>query len=242
SHTGSLLGRSDFFSLLDHFQYEVVYLMVKAVGFDRERQRQFIHDLTAIYLNDDYEAALHQFLAAEIEALPEGITVAGTKLAQISRYGNHYWQGAFQNLVQQCYDDDRNMTPRIIAHTPFLGYHHFVRIYKQKPKSRLTILMPPWMMNETEPMMGYKVELQPKLAVTIHPKTLCLEANWQCTGKDCALNHIFCGNSYFIDDTINTGSTSNKVSNFWLSEYGLRVPNDRIRVITDLRDKDSVSA
>lgn len=241
-HNSALLGKPEFHALVHNFPYEVVYLLVKAVAYDVETQRQFIEDLTNLYVQDDYEDDLKAFLKREIDKLPEGTTVKGTKLAQLSRYGSEYWQKAFRELVQRCVDDDEMAVPRIVAHTPFIAYHHFVNYYKETGTGQMSVIVPQWMLDKDNPLMGYRIVLPEQVEVELQEKSICLHGHWDCLGRDCARNQKFCRRSFFIDDTINTGSTKNKVENFWYSEYGVTVPDEKIRVITDLRPRENKEA
>lgn len=234
-HNEARLGPSEFHALVHNFPYEVVYLLVKAVAYDVETQRKFIEDLTKLYVQDDYEDDLRDFLKAEIDKLPEGTTVKGTKLAQLSRYGSEYWQKAFHQLVEKMVEDDELAVPRIVAHTPFIAYHHFVKYYKDYGRGQMSVIVPQWMLDKNNSLMGYRVVLPDPVEVELQEKSVCLHGHWDCLGRDCKLNQLYCRRSFFVDDTINTGTTKTKVENFWYSEYGVSVPDEKIRVITDLR-------
>ena len=238
SHNSARLGKADLLALVHNFTYEAVYLVVKAVAYDRDVQRQYIEDLTKLYSQRYQRDELRTFLRDQIDQLPDDTLVKGTKLAQISRYGSDYWQTAFHDLIEGCVAEDPEAIPRIVAHTPFLAYQHFVDIYKDHGSGQFSIIVPEWMIDKDNPYMGYRVTLCPEVEVLIQEKSICLHGNWDCFGADCTVETQLCKRSYFIDDTINTGRTSDKVTNFWSSEYGVQVPDEKIRVITDLRNRE----
>lgn len=237
SHNEAYLGPAEFHALVHNFPYEVVYLMVKAVAYTPQKQRQYIEDLTRIYMQDDYMEDLKAFLHKEIDLLPSGSRVQGTKLAQLSRYGAAYWQDKFRILIENAIKEDSLAVPRIVAHTPFIAYHHFIDLYKNKGNGQLSVIVPEWMIDKDNNLMGYSIDLHDGVHVLIQEKSRCLHGNWDCMGHACNLDERLCQRSYFIDDTINTGTTSKKVTNFWNSKYGSEVPLDRIKVITNLSDK-----
>ena len=167
--------------------------------------------------------------------LPNSIRVQGAKLSQISRAGSDYWQQAFRELAERCYDENSHSLPCIVAYAPMTAYHHFVAVFSQSPRKKLQLLVPEWMLDPDNERMGYEITLGTEPAVRPQIKHECLHGTWVCLKTGCPFQHRFCESAIFIDDTINTGATSNKLKSFWDSEYGLQVPNDRIRVITDLR-------
>ncbi len=235
SYREAKMRATEIASLIDRFTYEAMYLIVKIME-DREKKRDYIEKLTHIFIQPDYQVDdLKKYLYSLISTIPADAEVSGTKLAQLSRYGMENWQTAFRGLAEDCYRENPTALPCLIAHTTIMGFHHFVQIYSQVPQANIMLLVPEWMMDETEEMMGYGVELNPEPKAVLRIKDVCLVGKWACMGVNCRLGHRYCGNALFIDDTIHTGKTSKKISNFWSSEYGLKIEGDRIRVITDLR-------
>lgn len=236
AHHEARLGKSELAALVDRFVYETVYLVTKALAFAPERQRLYLENLTQFYSQPSYHLDdLRDRLNTEIKALPEDTQLAGAKLLQISRAGSDHWQTAFQHLAEQTYQDDNRVLPCIVAYTPMIGYHHFVRVFGQNALCKMQLLVPEWMLNPAEERMGYEITLG--AAPTVQPQTkhACLYGSWRCLHTKCSMKHRFCEDAIFIDDTINTSTTANNLRSFWQSEYGLRVPDERVRVITNLR-------
>lgn len=237
AHNSAIMGPDEIRSLVDRFTFEALYLIVKGAE-DKEQKRKYIEELTQVFVDPGYEvSALKNLLYGWIDALPEDMSVKGVKLAQLSRSGSSNWQESFRELALSCYNQDKTALPCLIAHTAILGYQHFVQVYKDLPHANLILLFPEWMLDDDEEYMGFAVRLSPSVRVIAQPKDDCLVGAWVCGKHHCALNHLHCGNSFFVDDTIHSGATAGKVTSFWYSEYGLRIPNNRIKVITDLREK-----
>ena len=233
------LGKAELNSLTGRFVYEAVYLVTKALTHSPEKQRQYLEDLTRIYSQTDYHLDdLRNFLQTNINALPDDTQIAGTKLLQLSRAGSDHWQKAFEELAEGTYAQSPFALPCIVAYTPMLGYHHFVRVFSRKSLGKLQLLVPEWMLNRDDERMGYEITLGATTHVESQTKHDCLYGSWLCLHTECPMKHRFCEDAIFIDDTINTGMTSNKLRSFWNSEYGLQVPAERIRVITDLRSTE----
>lgn len=236
SHKGAKMGKAEIRALVDRFTYEAMYLVVKVLAKDREDQRRFLADLTVLFLDPEYhEGKLRDLLLGYIDQMPDDAEAAGAKLAQLNRSGSSRWQDAFRQLAENTFAENPTGLPCLIAHTTLLGYQHFVQVYGQKRNAKLMILVPDWMIDPDEELMGYEVSLGDKPGVTLQPKDECLIGSWACMKSECRFHHRFCGSAVFIDDTINTGATSDKLHSFWKSEYGLNIPVERIRVITDLR-------
>lgn len=237
AHKAAMLGKPELLSLLGRFPYEAVYLVTKALSAEHDEQRFYLERLTRIYSRPEYHLDdLREYLHTQIKALPDGTALAGTKLLQISRAGSDHWQEAFRNLAERSYVDDHLALPCIVAYTPMIGYHHFVRIFSQNSLGKLQLLVPEWMLNSEDERMGYEISLGVEATVRSQVKHECLYGTWVCLHTECRMKHRFCQDAIFIDDTINTGTTSNKLQSFWHSSYGLQIPNERIRVITDLRN------
>lgn len=236
SHKSAKAGKSELFSLVSRFPYEVVYLMIKALASDREQQRLFLEDLTRIYLQDDYDDDLRAFLRGRIEALPEDTTINAAKLAQLSRAGSSRWQQAFTDIAEDVFAEGKHVLPCLIAHTPLLAYHTFVQVFNRRKRAKLLILVPEWMMDPNEQSMGYEITLGDKPSVHQQVKDECVYGSWTCLKTDCPFAQRYCGGAVFIDDTINTGATSTRLRSFWKSEYAVQIPEERVRVITNLRD------
>jgi hypothetical protein len=237
AHNGALMGPSEIASLVDRFTYEALYLIIKAIE-DREQKRQCIEALTLLFVDPDYNInALKDLLCSWAKAMPVDVRVKGTKLAQLSRSGSSSWQESFRGLAQSCYNEDKSALPCLIAHTAILGYQHFVQIYKDKPNTTLMVLFPEWMLDPDEEYMGFSVRLTPEVKVVSQKKDKCLVGAWACGKHECKFHHLYCGNSFFVDDTIHSGETAGKITSFWHSEYGLNIPDERVKVITDLREK-----
>jgi len=235
SYRDALMSKVEIRSLVDRFTNEALYLVIKALD-DVEAKRLYLEDLTRLFIKPDYQDEdLKVCLYRWIDKIPEDKMVAGTKLAQLSRCGSDNWQESFQALAQRCYDDDQTALPLLIAHTAILGFQHFVQLYKDVPKAHIIVVLPDWMIDKSNDLMGYDVVLSPKVRVDLQEKSQCLSNQWSCYGANCPLNHVYCGNTYYVDDTIHSGATAGKITSFWYSEYGLSVPDEKIRVITDLR-------
>lgn len=239
-YKGAEMGKAEMLALIDSYIFETVYLVMKALVFDREYQRHFLEDLTRLYVRGDWKTQeLQTLLRDYILLLPDDLTVTGTKLAQISRSGSEEWQLAWRELAERLYTERPDALPCLIAHTPIFAYHQFIEVYKHKPYTKLIVLMPNWMEDEAEEQMGYEVTLSSPPTVNLQVKDECLYGSWLCLGTECKLKKRFCTQAVFIDDTINTAATSNKLRSFWLTEYGLNMPSERVRVITDLRGVES---
>lgn len=238
------LGKPEMTELLDRFLFEVVYLVIKVYADNPEQQRGFLQELTCLYVDPMWnKSQLRELLRKHIDTMPEGTSVTGTKLAQLNRYGSDHWQTTFKNLAERIFESDYDELPCIIAHTPLLAFHHFVKIYNT-PKSlgKILILVPAWMEDESNEMMGYEITLTGDPIVNYQEKDECLFGQWECYKHECPLHHRYCRSVVFIDDTINTGSTAGKLQSFWHTEYGLNIPQERVRVITDLRGKGYIKA
>jgi hypothetical protein len=236
AHNAAQLGKSEIRALVDRFPHEAVYLVTKGLAYAPGQQRDYLEGLTQIYARIAYHPDdLRHFLDTQIKALPDDMTVSGTKLLQLSRAGSDHWQTAFHELAERCHRDDHHALPCIVAYTPMLGYHHFVQAFSRDSLNKLQLLVPEWMLNPDEERMGYEITLGTDVNVRSQVKHECLYGSWVCLHTECPMKHRFCEDAIFIDDTINTGTTSNKLRSFWHSAYGLNVPNERIRVITDLR-------
>ena len=235
SYNASRMGPSEIRALIPNFTDEAMYLILKAL-IDREAKRQFLEDLTITFIQPDYQKVdLQTLLADWVQRIPQDSAVKGTKLAQLGRLGSSNWQNCFRNLAETCYTENKEALPCLIAHTALLGFKHFVQLYRDVPRAHIMVLVPEWLMDPNDNIMGYAVQLDPEPQVALKSRDECLVRAWACQGVDCPLKQQFCGSAYFIDDTIHSGKTAGKLTSFWYSEYGLSVPDDRIRVITDLR-------
>jgi hypothetical protein len=234
----ALMGKTEMRDLLPGNIYEVVYLIAKATAEDRNQQRAYLEDLVKLYVREDYTAnELCDLLNKWIDLLPDDVTVSGTKLAQLNRYGADHWLGKFHNLANDIFESRQDANPCLVANTTLFALHHFVQIYNQRKSSRMLILVPDWMADASDPLMGYHIRLGQSPSVGFEIKNECLFGDWECYGHDCPLQHEFCSEVIFVDDTISTGTTAGKLKSFWHTEYGLSVPNDRLYVITDLRSQ-----
>jgi hypothetical protein len=154
-YKGAEMGKQELLALIDGYIFETVYLVTKALVFDREYQRRFLEELTRLYAKSGWNRGeLAEILAHSIAVLPENSTVTGTKLAQISRSGAEEWQTAWRTMVQKLYEEKPDALPCLIAHSPLFGYHHFIEVYRQRPYAKLIVLMPDWLGNEAEEQMG----------------------------------------------------------------------------------------
>lgn len=230
------MGKAEMTALINAWQFETVYLVVKAVAFDREIQRRFLEDLTRLYYRKDWrDEELKDLLREYIELIPDDVTVTGTKLAQLSRSGGATWQEEWHTLAEQLLEEKPNALPCLIAHTPIYAYHQFIEVYRHTHQEKLFLLMPNWMLDPDEDQMGYDITLTDPPTVQLQVKKDCLYGTWTCDGVDCKLKQHFCKEAVFIDDTINSGETAGKLQSFWLSKYGLNMPIDRVHAITNLR-------
>jgi len=240
-YNGGRMGKSEILALLDRFVHEAQYLVVKALASDREQQRQYLCELTRLFMREDYnDDQLRQLLRYRVNALPDDVTVKGAKLAQLNRSGSSNWQQAFHDLAVKTLNEKPDAVPTLIAFTTMLAYQHFVQIYQAAGAPKIFIIVPEWLLDPDETYMGYSVSLKPHLSVELKPKSRCIFGNWTCQGEECPMSRRYCGNAVFIDDTINTRTTVRKIASFWQSEYALILPEDRIRVITDLRDSQDM--
>lgn len=236
SYNGAKLGVTEIASLVENFPDETLYLVVKSLE-DREQKRGFLEDLTRLFIQPDYEVAdLQTLLRGWIAKLPADTEVKGTKLAQLSRLGSDNWQSSFHDLAKGCFEEDHSALPCLIAHTAILGFRHFVQFYRNIPRAHIMIIVPEWMIDPDDNYTGYDVALGDNPTVTLRVKDNCLVGSWVCHKAQCRFNHLYCGNSFFVDDTIHTGKTAGKITSFWHSEFGLNIPDNRIKVITDLRE------
>jgi hypothetical protein len=236
AHKEARLGKSEINSLVGRFMYEAVYLVTKGLAFSVEQQGRYLQALTRLYLQVDFHPDdLRQLLYEHVKLLPDDASLAGAKLLQLSRAGSDHWQQAFHDLAESCYAENPQALPCLVAYTPMIGYRHFVEVFSRDSLGKLQLLVPEWMLDIDNDLMGYEVVLGPEATVTAQDKNECLYGAWVCLHDECPLKHRFCEDAIFIDDTINTGETSSKLRSFWQSEYGANVPSERIRVITDLR-------
>lgn len=236
AYDGAQMRKPEMIALLNNYVFEAVYLVTKALGDDREAQRQFLEHLTCLYAKPTWQVAdLQHLLRTTIEALPDDVSITGTKLAQLSRLGAENWQTAFKEIAQQLLEDEPAALPIIIAHTPIIAYHQFIEAYRERRNSKLFILVPELLMAEDESLMGYEITLSDTPTVQFQVKDECLFGSWACLKTECILQQHFCRKAIFIDDTINTATTIGKMRSFWHTEYGVNLPDDRIRCITDMR-------
>lgn len=235
-YKGAEMGREEIRALLTSWHFEAVYLVLKALIFKRETQRQFLEELTRLYYKVDWTTdELKLLLEKYIVLIPDEVTVTGTKLAQLSRTGTNKLLSEWRDLAESLVIDKPDALPCLIAHTPIYAYHEFIDVYRNSGQTKLFLLMPSWMLDPNETQMGYEINLVGLPTVELQIKKDCLYGAWTCDGRDCKLKQHFCKEAIFIDDTINSGKTAGKLQSFWLSKYGLNMPLDRVRVITNLR-------
>lgn len=135
------MGKTEMLSLLERYVHETVYLVTKALASNRENQRQFLEQLSRLYIKPDWtENELRTLLRGYIQALPDDVAVDGAKLAQLNRSGTAHWQNVFRALATQCRDVDFDKFPVLIAHTPVFAFHHFIEIVAQMPAEGPLIL------------------------------------------------------------------------------------------------------
>jgi hypothetical protein len=159
-YRGAEMGKVEMLALLDRHIHECVYLLTKALSFDREYQRHYLEDLTRLYMQAAWQKQdLENLLRHYISLLPDNITVTGTKLAQISRSGSEVWQHEWRNLVETLFEEKPDALPCLIAHTPIFAYQQFIEVYRQRKNAKLILLMPDWMADEKEEQMGYQITL-----------------------------------------------------------------------------------
>ena len=231
------MGKEEISALLNAWHFEALYLVTKAMASHRETQRQFLQDLTRLYYREDWtKDELSDLLKRYIARIPDGFTVTGTKLAQLSRTGRDTWQDEWRTLAQTVFAQKPDALPCLIAHTPIYAYHHFITVYRDSKQEKLFLLMPNWILDPNETQMGYEISLTDPPTVKLQVKKECLYGTWTCDGSDCKLKQHFCKEAIFIDDTINTAKTAGQLQSFWLSKYGLNMPLDRVHVITNLRE------
>lgn len=222
----SQMGKSEVLALVDRFSFEAVYLTTKMMGFDRDLQRTYMLELTGIYQGKKYDR-LPMFLRRWLDEIPDDKTADGAKLAQLNRMGSEGWQTSFRKIAEGCLIESPAISifPCLVAYTTMLGYHHFVDVYHPHTHGKIYIVMPDWIKDKNDEIIGYEVEFFPELKVNFQTK----------------IEHPH-GNYFFIDDTIKSGKTTGTVRKFWQEAYGMSIPERRIRVITDLRDYDGVQA
>lgn len=236
SYKGAKMGKSEIQALVARFPTEALYLVTKAYADDRETLQAYLEELTRLFVYPDFSGDdLRAILQRYLDLLPSETVVSGAKLSQLSRSGTATWQQAFRNIAQKCYTLDASALPCLIAWTTMIGYRHFVEIYSQRKHGRITLLVPGWLLDPNEQIMGYEVILEPAPTVILQQKNMCLFGNWACKQAECLFQHRYCGNTFFIDDTIHTGATARKIESFWHSQYGLQISMERVHVITDLR-------
>lgn len=238
---GAQMGKHEIQSLVEQFPHEAVYLVTKAFAHDREQQRDLLAQFVRLYMKPNWSyAELKQILYNRIDTLADDVQIDGAKLAQLNRSGSDRWQQAFRDLAERCYDEDPDAMLCLIAHTPVFALHHFIDVYRDNPDATLIFLVPRWMQTPDDPEMGYEIVLGRNPGVYLQEKDECLFGTWACQKTECPLSQHYCRNCFFVDDTINTASTAGKIRSFWQTEYGLNMPENRVRVITDLRKSDSV--
>lgn len=242
-HNAARMGATEMRNLMHQWPFETLYLLVKALAPDRESQRAFLEDVTRLFVRPDWQRpALTVILEEYINLLPEDRTVGGAKLAQLNRVGGETWMGEFKKIALACQRENPDAMLALVAHTPLFAYNQFIEVYRgQEKPAVMHIVVPEWMMDPDEHRMGYKVTLSDSPKVEVQDMDRCLFESWKCHKHHCPLGHLHCSSVYFIDDTIHTSSTAGKLRNFWMSEYGLQIPNDHIRVITDLRNQNHLT-
>ena len=236
------MGKAEIKSLLGNYLFETVYLVTKALAVDREQQRIFLQALARLYAQNTWtENDLRKLLYQYIETLPDDVSIDGAKLAQLNRTDDGTWQDAFKALALRCVEVDSDKYPVVILHTPMLAFHHFVEIFSRLPTKKFLLIVPKWMEDPDDDQMGYKIALSDEPTVSLQETDECIFGEWECMKLECKLHNQLCGKCVFIDDTIKTAATTQKVRSFWEGEYGKRVPESRIRVITNLRDKTDIT-
>jgi len=198
---------------------EAIYFICKLLEDDIGLQSIFILELTIILtrIEDNIHKEVISTLKNWLNKLPKDKTVKGNKLAQINRGGSELWQEKFANLAQKSIKVDGSATPHLLAYATMLGFAEFIKAYKNNPECQeIAIIVPEWIEDDDRAYIGYRIDLNNN-KVTLYDKDLPL-----------------INNPHFIDDTVKTGATLEKIQQFWQVKTGEIIDNGRIFVVTNL--------
>lgn len=193
--------------VMSNFEDEAFYLTLKSLTNNKEEHKNLLRKYISNIINLDhggveYKKCIQDIVNEELD-LNKNLEVDGVKLAQISRQGFDTWQDKFKTLSNELSKSDKNVF--LVAHSTILGLHSFLKNFAKEEKD-LNIIVPSWFKDKC---VGYNISFS-------EGKTVMNDLH-----ND--FNKI---NTIAVDDTVNTGSTIDKVKDFWL-EFGEYEPEIR---------------
>jgi len=200
--------------------HEAIYFICKILEDDLNSQKKFIKELTIIFTTNESDVLEKVIVTLKnwLNRLPKEKTVKGNKLAQINRGGIELWQEKFANLAQASIEADSTATPHLLAYAAMLGFAEFINAYKNNPDcQKLVIIVPEWLEDEEKPFIGFKIDLA-TINVTLYSK-----------------EEPLIDNPHFIDDTLKTGKTIDKLHRYWLKKTGEIIDDKSTFVVTNLK-------
>lgn len=191
------------------FLDQSIYLMMKILDTDPERQLQLLRSIASIEeRNPDEIEPMHRILKEEFDALPEDASVQATKLAQVSRQGFNTWSDAYSDVAYQWderYEDEP--TPFLVGYATFGGLRKFLDAFRHDSRD-LHLLIPNWIQNKDQEYCGYKVHTDAD-SVEVIPLPKDFDRP---------------DNALILDDTIATGKGMRQLEVFWTDKAGATAP------------------
>lgn len=217
SESGEITKRSLEVLLREGWYDQCVYLWVKSLDTDPEKQKQLLLDIAVAEQSGEDVGVLRQVLGAALEEMPEGTTVQATKIVQVSRQGNNTWADRFLDkakLYQQ-----ENVQPFLVAYASLQGLRYFNRV-AQKQSGHTHILVPSWIAGEGE-HCGYDMSFEGKEPeVSFLPRDFVRPAD-----------------AVIFDETINTGNGMKQMKEFWMQQNSAPPRVDSVVNLSHLSSK-----
>jgi hypothetical protein len=198
SESGEIGKRSLEALLRKEWYDQCVYLWVKSLDADPERQKQLLLDITVAEQFGEDVGMLRQVLDVALEEMPEETTVQATKIVQVSRQGNHTWADKFLDKAKQ-YQQEQTQ-PFLVAYASLQGLRYFNRV-AQKQFGHTHILVPNWIADGGE-HCGYDISFGGETpSVSFLPRDFVRPVD-----------------AVIFDETINTGNGMKKMEEFWMQQ------------------------
>ncbi len=189
------LGVSEVLDLaINGFEPEAAYLAIKMAAYDRLLQLEIIRQFVESVRDLDEVAtrpAIRRFVELVMARIPRDRTVAGGKLAQISRQGFETWQEKFRVCSEASSQETADVY--LLGHAIFMGLAFFVQAFHRAGK-KLRTLIPDMALKSESYICGY--ELLPE--VTFLPAGFVRGTN-----------------AVIIDDMQHTGESAREMRMFW---------------------------
>lgn len=132
-----------------------IYLTIKALNEDPERQKTFLSEVTKQALDNPNDiSTLKPLVLNTIANLAPEVEVLGTKLAQFSRQGFEVWDERFRNCASALLREEE--TPVLVAYSTLAGLIPFIDTFKGSGRP-IYILTPKWTQDQTTPFCGYRI-------------------------------------------------------------------------------------